>query len=593
MSKVVDYEDIQLAVEELLSENESDELEFKSASGGFPGSFWETYSSFANTNGGSIILGVKEKEGTFLLEGLSTQQVQKYRKDFFKNVHNRQKVSIPLVNDKDVRDVVINGSNVLVFFIPRADRNLRPVYCGLDPYTGTYRRNDDGDFHCTREEVRSMFTDADLENPVDGKILKGFTIKDLDMTSVHQYRRLFEMSNPSHVWNTLQDKEFLEKLNVIRTERLTDKKGVTLAGILMFGTYSAITDADPNFFPDYKEIIDSKSRWINRICPDGNWESNLFQFYQKTLPVLQSFLPKPFKLENNIRINETPAHISIREALTNFCVHADYTENATLTIYKYSDKIVFSNPGTMLITKQQYYKGGESVCRNKYLQTMFSFLGSAEKAGSGSDKIIHGWQELNWKKPYIEQTFRPDKVVLTMPLESLIDDNIKQGLIKLYGNKLNNIDHNQQMTLALAYSEDEISNERLQYTLNMHRSDISKMLKDMCDNKLLSPAGYGRGRRYSVYCYNQAKGELPRTKGELPKVKDGCAKQRYTKEEIKTLILDYCEEWRTAEEISNYIERSRNYIRNKVIPLLDDRLEKLYPTIPHHPKQKYRRKASR
>ncbi len=42
-------------LDELLSHKESGEVEFKSARGGFPGSFWETYSSFANTNGGVVI----------------------------------------------------------------------------------------------------------------------------------------------------------------------------------------------------------------------------------------------------------------------------------------------------------------------------------------------------------------------------------------------------------------------------------------------------------------------------------------------------------------------------------------------------------
>ena len=58
----------------------------------------------------------------------------------------------------------------------------------------------------------------------------------------------------------------------------------------MFGTYSAIMDENPNFFLDYQEIQDPKDRWVNRICPDGNWESNLFQFYSRVLPILQNHL---------------------------------------------------------------------------------------------------------------------------------------------------------------------------------------------------------------------------------------------------------------------------------------------------------------
>lgn len=50
---------------------EGSELEYKSAKGGFPAAFWETYSAFANTEGGLLVLGVRETDGQFVPDGLS------------------------------------------------------------------------------------------------------------------------------------------------------------------------------------------------------------------------------------------------------------------------------------------------------------------------------------------------------------------------------------------------------------------------------------------------------------------------------------------------------------------------------------------
>ena len=607
MKRIYEYTDLQPVLDELLQNKESSDLEFKSAKGGFPRSFWETYSSFANTDGGAIVFGIKEKNDQFFLDGLTEEQVKKYEKDFFNTMHNKGSVNIALLNENDVQAVKFGEAYFLFFYIPRVDRSLRPVYCGLDPYVGTYRRDLEGDYHCSREEVNSMFADANLTSPVDGRILKNFTIEDLDENSIKQYRRRFEQWNPDHVWNALPVDKFLEKLNVFRKDRKTGEYGLTYAGLLMFGTYSAIMDENPNFFPDYQEIQDPKDRWVNRICPDGNWESNLFQFYSRVLPILQNFLPKPFILEGNQRKTETPAHVAVREALTNALVHADYTENASLNIYKYPNKMVFANPGVMLISLKQYYKGGESVCRNKYLQTMFTFLGSAEKAGSGADKIIHGWEKQNWKRPYIEEKSKPNKVVLTMSMESLLDESVMQELTRHLGSQIENLSRQQLMTLALAYSEEEITNERLQCVLDMHRVDITQMLSKMCSMQLLESSGYGRGTKYHIYGLNiglqntniglqgtnigleSANIGLKSTNIGLENTNIGLKKKRYSKEEMRELIIDYCQEWRTAEEIAIAVDKTTAYIRDIVLPKLSDVLEKKYD-VPHHPKQKYRAK---
>ena len=172
-----------------------------------------------------------------------------------------------------------------------------------------------------------------------------------------------------------------------------------------------------------------------------------------------------------------------------------------------------------------------------------------------------------------------------MPLESLMDERVIEALNLHFGKKMEGLSRQQLTALALAYSEEEITNERLQHVLDMHRADITDMLSKMCSMQLLESYGYGRGTKYHVFGIKVATldGKVATSDGKVATLK-----RRYSKEELRKMILDVCREWRTIEEISNIIERDPVYLRNKVIPQMSDLLEKLYENIPHHPRQKYR-----
>ena len=170
---------------------------------------------------------------------------------------------------------------------------------------------------------------------------------------------------------------------------------------------------------------------------------------------------------------------------------------------------------------------------------------------------------------------------------------------------LDGLTEEQLLTLALAYSEEEITNERLQYALNMHKADITTMLAKMCSAHLLEPSGRGRGTKYHVYGLKVGlpdanvglKVGLPDANiglnVGLPEanvgLNIGLQKKRYPKEEMRKLIVDYCCDWRTVEEIAFFVNKKVRYIRDKVLPQMSDVIEKMYD-IPHHPKQKYRTK---
>ena len=383
---------------------------------------------------------MEEKEGGYYLDILSDEVVEKYRRDFWNNVNNKSTISCNLLKNDDLLVVKFDSYNIMLFHIPSASREQRPVFRTTNPYNGTFKRNYEGDYKCTEKEVQRMFADANDSTPADSRILPNYSLDDLDKESLQQYRQLFAIARPNHPWLGFDDLTLLEKLGGYRKDRETGKEGFTLAGLLMFGKYESIIDnvCAPDFFPDYQEWLndDPDARWSTRIYPDGTWEANLFQYYRRALPRLQNFLPNPFRLEGNTRKEETSAHVAIREAFINLCVHSDFSVNANLLVKHVKNTFIFSNPGTMLITKAQYYKGGQSVCRNKSLQKMFMMLGAAEKAGSGVDKILKGWSDSNWRSPYIEATLRPDIVNLYLPMVSLLDEEVKNGLIGLFGKSI-------------------------------------------------------------------------------------------------------------------------------------------------------------
>ena len=420
----------------LFPNSESDEVEFKSAEGGFPKDFWKSYSAFANTNGGIIVLGVKEKKGKFIFDGLTEEQIIKYQKDFWNNINNPSTISINLLKNYDVKEFSLEGKKVLAFNIPPAERKQKPVHLTSNPFNNTYKRNYDGDYSCKDEEVRRMLADADLSFSPDSRILQGFTIDDLDISSLKQYRQIFASIRPSHPWLALEDKEFLEQLGGYRKDRKSQKEGLTVAGVLMFGKFLSITDEEccPKFFPDYREVLSENddTRWTDRIYPDGTWESNLFQFYKLVYPKLSSRLPKPFQLIKGQRLEDTPAHTAIREAFVNSLIHTDYSAPGSIIIKSTSNSFSFINPGTLLVTISQFYKGGISQCRNTNLQKMFLMIGSAEKAGSGVNKILDGWSSAHWRRPYVTIDTEPDRITLEMPMFSIIPEDTLSDLKKLF-----------------------------------------------------------------------------------------------------------------------------------------------------------------
>ncbi|EPF12893.1 Divergent AAA domain [Cedecea davisae] len=496
MLKIKDLIDIQTL-------SESAELEFKLAQGAdgkgkLPDDFWRTYSAMANARGGYVVLGVREKKGQFIIEGITNTAT--VIKQIFDISNNKKKVNSNLLAENSVQEITLESKVVVVIEIPAARREQKPVYLNNQPMTETYIRRHEGDCHCSEEQIKRMMAEQ-VEDCRDDKILTGFDFSDIDQTSLRAYRNLFNASKPQHPWLELDLFELFKNIGGWRKDRQNGEEGVTLAGILMFGTWNAIQDAAPNYFVDYREREDANidSRWIDRIYPDGSWSGNIFDFYRRTYRKLITDLKVPFELQDGLRLDETRAHEAIREALVNTLVHADYSGRSSILIIKRPDLFGFRNPGLMRVPPEVAIKGGESDCRNRRMHQMFLMIGAGERAGSGVPKIISGWKWANWRMPKLyEKTEPSEQTLLELSSVSLVPREVTDLLESLFGEQFYQLDEFERMIVVTAAIEGWVNHERACQLTSKHSRDVTLALPRLVDKGFLVSSGEKRDKSYSL-----------------------------------------------------------------------------------------------
>lgn len=398
-------------------------FEAKGAQGGLPNSVWETYSAFANTDGGTIYLGaIEDKKRNVVIRGVANPS--RLIKEFWDAANNQTKVNKNVLSSDDVYKETVDGKTIVVVKVSRASRLLRPIHVGSDMFTGTYRRNGEGDYHCTPDEVRAMIRDSSAD-PVDAFMLPEFELEDLNIDTVHAYRNHMRGTDLEHVWVDLPDDEFLCMIGAAKKDKAAGVVRPTRAGLLFFGNEYRITDEFPQYFLDYREELNADLRWTDRIVSSsGRWSGNLYDFFMKANNKLDDAIKKPFKLaeDNLTRIDVTPAHRATREALTNCLAHADHFGREGIVIIRRKDSITMANPGGLRMSLERALEGGHSDPRNPTLMKMFSLLDIGERAGSGIPNIFHVWKEGDFAdQPALVEEFQPERVTLTLPLATKED----------------------------------------------------------------------------------------------------------------------------------------------------------------------------
>ncbi len=373
---------------------ENNRIEAKRALGGLPYSVWETYSSFANTMGGVILLGVEEgKDKSF--HALDLPDPQKLIEKFWRQLNDTRRVNVNILTKDDVRVECVEGKRIVVIEVPRAHRADKPVYIENDMMHGTYRRGGEGDYRCTPEEIDTMRRDA-AERSQDMRILEEVDLCALCEETILRYRSEMKRLRPGHALERCTVNELLIQLNAAGV----GGDGVlhpSVAGLLMFGKYEAIRNAFEAYSLSFeKEGITQDSAVLSQ---------NLYGFFHHVMVDMKQAFPR-----------SQIAREAIEEALTNCLVNADYRERGGVVVNMSANGLRFSNPGAFRIDPNRARAGGVSDARNKAISRMFLLIGVGAGVGGGIPRMFANWRRGARPTPYFSECFDPERTTLTLPL---------------------------------------------------------------------------------------------------------------------------------------------------------------------------------
>lgn len=368
-----------------------------------PKDFWKTYSAFANTAGGYIILGITEdSQHRFEITGVNdTQQVID---NLYSIANNPNKVSKNILRAGDVKVDLVEGKHVIIIYVQEASIQDKPIFLNNE-LTHAYIRKHSGDYKITSDELSALLRDR--SDHLDYEILNNYTIEDLDVDTIIKYKFELHKRNPDMGFNQMGHETFLQRIGVLAEDRADNRSiKLRLGGLLFFGKYEAIRSRLPHYHVDYFDKRGLTERWRDRVDA-GNFEFpdlNLYNYFSIVYEKLSNSIERSFSLDTSmIRKTTVDIRTALRESFVNMIIHADYLNPShSLVAEVYDLYYRFSNPGIMKVSRAEFFSGSSSRPRNTLLVNLFTRMGAAEHAGSGSQKIIKVVRDHQFSLPEID-----------------------------------------------------------------------------------------------------------------------------------------------------------------------------------------------
>lgn len=447
-------------IEKILADGESETVEFKES---FSRETVQTGGAFANTRGGTILIGVSDN-GDVVGVQLGQSTLNDWVNTFSQSTNNH---IIP-----EIESINYQNKDIVRFLI--REYPLKPVAVRGRCYRRVGRSN--------RVLTPQEIADIQLQSrgmSWDKLQHSSSTVNDIDMEKVQAYiSRANEFGRKSFL-KSESPRQVLDKLEFIQNGK------PTWAALLLFGksTYQILPQAAMHCgrFKSETEVVDDRliqGTLIEQIDETMN-------FIQKHISVKFVMTGKPERTQ----VWDIPLE-ALREAVINAICHRDYTILSNTDIRIFDEHLIIWNPGGLPagLALQDLYKPHSSSLRNMGIAEVLYDIGYIERWGTGIDKMRKACTAQGLPEPVLK-----DEQGLLVRFEK---DIYREEYLRDFG-----FEESQIQAIKYIKEKGKITNKEYRSLTGLSDESSRKHLNALVMFELLRRKGKGRGTYYVLKKY--------------------------------------------------------------------------------------------
>ena len=444
-----------------IAQGENNTTEFKER---FEQEAIETAAAFANTKGGTILIGVSDNRE---IRGITIG------KETLRDVANRISQAIEPRILPDIQAIVLDGKSVLLIQI--SECRIKPV----SVRGKCYKRIGNSNRVMSPQEITQLYLKS-VGQTWDQLSVVSAKSNDIDEQKIQWYLTRRESIRNVTQPQDLSLTDLLRNINCISEEETP-----THAGILFFGKHPQKFFQNAQLRVVRFRGISVTHPVIDRLdCSGALWEivNAAEEFIRKNIRLLSLRSSKSFQRDDKF---EYPLD-ALREAIINGLIHRNYQEPADVRVFIFDDRIEIINPGNFPEDVSPHKPIHRPV--NPILSQLMYDVGFVERYGSGIKMMQRLCEEWENTAPRYELHPLETKVIFDSPIQdtTLLEiDDISEQLNDRQKNALFYVEKNGQIVTKEYVEINRVS-----------RGIAYVELRDLTDKGLLTVAGKGRGTKY-------------------------------------------------------------------------------------------------